>query len=790
MNDNAASPIESVLDRQKLRWLGGSRPSVAELLEDYSLRVDSEIRLDLIYNEILIREELDETPTVDEYVAEHPDLEDEIKLHFDVHRALGGSVVESSTPPYHSGTVPSFAGSLIEWNSSLCEYDILGELGRGGMGIVFKARQRRLNRLVAVKTLHPGRNQSPRERVRFRREAQSVARLQHPNIVQIFEVGEENGLPFLVLELVDNGTLAEKLRGLPLTPYAAAELVETLARAVQHAHERHIIHRDLKPANVLLTKNGIPKISDFGLARILEENALGASLETGSGEPVGTPRYMAPEQAAGQRDQIGPATDVHALGTILYECLTGQVPFVATSPLDTMDKIRHDEPVSPRRRQSSIARDLATICLRCLHKRPGRRYASARALADDLRRFLDGKPIEARATPMLERVWMWSRRRPAQAALAAVGILLVFTSLAAFDIQQQRDKKFIAQKRSEITTLVQEAKDSLAEHDDRTANEKLLMALAKTRDEPQLIDCELAVRGWLDQGLRMAEQQRWKRRQPPPLFDERRDEAILRSIILDPHRKESTQAVHDQIESALTLIGTDDSAYRVEREQLKLIEAGVLLREGQAADALALLDETRGIASRLWLQCHADCLEQLGHQAEAVTQRLKAEQLAPEDALEYFLSGLDRCGRADWAAAVSDFDRVLDREPEHFVARYLQALCYLQLRHPIEAKVALTACIGQRPNFVWNFISRTEAWLQVRDYAAAAQDLQRAREMKPNEAAKLVLKQTVDQLRKAIERLPDDAREALGREKIVTDSGTKFLKDLQLFEDSRGGRPE
>jgi len=265
--------------------------------------------------------------------------------------------------------------------TDLADYEILSVLGQGGMGIVYKARHRRLKRLVALKMFQPGRFPSERELARFRTEAETVARLQHPNIVQIFEVGQANGLPFLALELAENGTLAQKLQNLPFAPRAAAELVEILARAIQHAHEQHIIHRDLKPANVLFARDGTAKITDFGLAKVLEHDLDGRDA-TRSGEPIGTPRYMAPEQAAGQGDQIGPATDVYALGTLLYEALTGQVPFVSASVVETMQKIRQDEPLPPRRLQPSIPRDLETICLNCLHKAPQRRYASALALGE------------------------------------------------------------------------------------------------------------------------------------------------------------------------------------------------------------------------------------------------------------------------------------------------------------------------------------------------------------------------------------------------------------------------
>jgi WD40 repeat protein len=282
------------------------------------------------------------------------------------------------------------------------------------MGVVYRARQVQLNRLVALKMLLSGAHASPEEVARFKAEAESIARLQHPHIVQIHEVGEAGGCPYLALEYADGGSLADRLRGTPLPAHEAAALMETLTRAVHAAHQAGVVHRDLKPANVLLTADGTPKVTDFGLAKRLDA----ATLHTQSGALLGTPDYMAPEQAEGK--PAGPGTDVHALGAVLYQLLTGRPPFVAETPLDTLLRVRLDEPVSPSVLQPKLPRDLVTICLKCLQKAPARRYPSALALADDLRRFLAGEPIQARPVGRLERALKWARRRPAAAALVAV----------------------------------------------------------------------------------------------------------------------------------------------------------------------------------------------------------------------------------------------------------------------------------------------------------------------------------------------------------------------------------
>jgi WD40 repeat protein len=319
-------------------------------------------------------------------------------------------------------------GEVREESATLPGYDILGELGRGGMGVVYKARQRGLNRLVALKMLPAGAHVGPAELARFRREAEAVAQLQHPNIVQIHEVGEHAGRCYFSLEYVSGGSLAQKLTGSPLQARQAAELLEILARAIEAAHRCGIVHRDLKPENVLLTTEGLPKVSDFGLAKRLQ----GEVGTTQSGVIMGTPSYMAPEQATGQNQLVGPPADVYALGAILYELLTGRPPFRAATVLDTLDQVRSQEPVPPRRLQPKTPRDLETIAIKCLAKEPARRYPTAGALADDLQRWLEGRPIHARPAGVVERGWRWCRRNPGLAgALGAAIFFLVLGTLVS-----------------------------------------------------------------------------------------------------------------------------------------------------------------------------------------------------------------------------------------------------------------------------------------------------------------------------------------------------------------------
>jgi eukaryotic-like serine/threonine-protein kinase len=454
---------------------------------------------------------------------------------------------------------------------------------------------------------------------------------------------------------------------------------------------------------------------------------------------MGTPRYMAPEQAAGRPDLIGPATDVYSLGTILYECLTGQVPFTAAGVMATMEKIRTEEPKAPRRLQAVIPRDLDMICMKCLHKQPTRRYAGADALAEDLGRFLQGEPIHARPTPAWERAWMWSRRRPAAATLTATSLLAIILSLAGYSVWRNGEAQRVSKLRDDLAGLVREGQEALVDHDNATAQERFLSALTMVRGEPALYDQELGVAGWLDHSRRQAEQERWRQRRPPPLFEELRDEALVQCILLDPSREGSTASARQTIQAALGLTVVDDPAWRLEREQLTILDADLVLRDGNAADALAILDQAGGVESRLWHNRRADCLDRLGRIAEADQARNQAARLSPRDTLGLFLSGVDRLSRKDPVGAVGDFDRLLALEPDHFMARLSQAVGFLRQKRLGEAKVALTACLGQRPHFAWTLLFRGQAHLQGNDPLAALEDFRRGLEMNPRDAARWAL---------------------------------------------------
>lgn len=308
-------------------------------------------------------------------------------------------------------------------------YELLSILGQGGMGVVYKARQIGLDRLVALKMIRDGMLAGEDPLRRFATEAKAVASLQHPNVVQIYDIGEHEGHPFFSLELVQGGTLADRFKEKKLSHAEAAKLIETLARAAHHAHEHQIVHRDLKPANVLMTQDDTPKITDFGLAKQLETEVL--LTHTASGHLLGTPSYMAPEQAWGKNKEIGPAADIYALGAMLYECLVSRPPFCADSILEVLYQVRTQEPQRPRNIDARCPVDLETICLKCLEREPSKRYATALELAEDLQRFQQGDSILARPANLIERSMKWTRRHPT--AMGMVGIVLV--AIVLFGIQ-------------------------------------------------------------------------------------------------------------------------------------------------------------------------------------------------------------------------------------------------------------------------------------------------------------------------------------------------------------------
>jgi serine/threonine protein kinase/Tfp pilus assembly protein PilF len=662
---------------------------------------------------------------------------------------------------------------------TIAGYDVLGELGRGGMGVVYKARQRSLNRLVALKMILSGAHAGAAERARFRSEAEVLARLQHPHIVQIYEIGDHEGRPFLALEFIEGRSLTQCLKSAPQNARSSAQLVEILARAMQAAHERGIIHRDLKPANILLVRSERPqavalgsadeggryepKITDFGLAKQLDKGP--GHSETGL--VVGTPSYMAPEQAQGKTREIGPPADIYALGAILYDLLAARPPFKAETPIETITQVIHHDPVPPSQLQPTVARDLETICLKCLQKEPQRRYPSARALADDLARFLAGEPIQARPVGLWERAIKWARRRPVAAALAGVSCLTAISLLfgafiwAEYQYQQAqvavKDSELARQKLEDYQTLaagLEKAQGALlagkvylASGDFQNARMKAAEALNriaavetlnKAGSEPRLEEFKAEAEQLLKEAnqrlddleaSRIAEQKRDQ-------FITKRDKAIFAESHLGGlDAGFSQKATRTAAIEALAVFGIGpqrgiplnlDSHYSDGRKQeivagcysllLMLAEAVAQPLESenrvkQLEEALRILDQAaqlRAATTRAYHRRRANYLRQLGRQVDADAEQRQADRLRAEEAVDYFLLGDEAYQRRDWPQAIDYFKRTLHLEPEHFWARFLIAIAFMQLPRPDpeQAETHLTFCQSRQPDFVWIYLVR------------------------------------------------------------------------------------
>ena len=373
------------------------------------------------------------------------------------------------------------------------EFEIQRELGRGGMGVVYQARHKRLRRDVAIKMILGGNNIHREAKSRFIGEAQAVAALQHPNIVQLFEYGEHQGNPYFALEFVDGGTLSDRLVEHPLEPKEAAKIVETLARAMAVAHQKLILHRDLKPANVLLTSDGIPKISDFGLAKQLVDN----DQVTRTGTIMGTPSYMSPEQAKGETNLLTPATDQYSLGAILYACLAGRPPFLSSSTIDTISQVVGKEPIPLRQMNAAIPIDLDTICAKALQKDPTKRYADCIAFADDLKRYTQGQPILARPIGRIEKTFRWCKRNPliaitsSSAALSLVAVALISTwawsttAAQSLVITQERDDARTQRAKANEQKLLAEENEVKAKRQAVLALQSIQLVATSINDELQ-----------------------------------------------------------------------------------------------------------------------------------------------------------------------------------------------------------------------------------------------------------------------------------------------------------------
>jgi tetratricopeptide (TPR) repeat protein len=773
---------------QHRRWQRGERPRVEDYLRQFpALGEDTEAVLDLVYGEVLLRQDAGDTPQLDEYLERFPEQADQLRRQFSVDRALRGGLLRDAvtpgrpsppeTPPaageatLPAGGPPPVPGEPVY--PRVTGYRILGVLGRGGMGVVYRAEQVGLKRLVALKMILGGGHAGPEQLARFRAEAEAVARLQHPNIVQIYEVGEQDGLPFFSLELVDGGSLEKQLGKAPQPARAAAELTETLARAVQAAHERGIIHRDLKPANVLLTAGGVPKVTDFGLAKQVDAEAG----RTQEGMVMGTPSYMAPEQALGLVGEVGPAADVYALGAILYEMLTARPPFQGATSLDTLQMVLSEEPVPVRRLQPRCPRDLETICLKCLQKSARKRYPTAADLADDLRRFLTNEPIRARPVGRVERGLKWVRRHPAWAALGALGGAACLALLAggalwyhtraqaevnqaragAAEARAETAEARAAQREAEKNERVERlrarvqqcllaGRDAQAQANVAEARKQADEAQTLVRDEPALADLrepvgrlaaevdrrELVSRNHgrlfagrdealfhlnrqlftgLDQGesLEKARQEAEEALRPFTRSADPRDPLVLDELYSPEQRAEITQGCYEVL-----LIQAEAAARPVpgQADAEQRDRAGLALRLLARADAL--VPGTRAVQRR-----RERYLRRLGDEAGARRAHDLAAGEGATTPLDSFLVGYDLLEDGRPRDAVRHFDEAVRQRADLFWAYFFRALAYQQLQRPADARADLTVCVARRPGFLWSYLLRGFLHGEVGAQAAA-----------------------------------------------------------------------
>lgn len=426
--------IDDCCDAFEAAWKTGQQPSLAAQLQSTPAEDQAAWLRELIPIDLFHRCKRGDQPKLEEYLAQFPNLN--APWLAVVFAEMNKFPVRTIGPQFEATVAPTYHVSLSRPEPASPEsdvllvpgYELIGELGRGAMGVVYKAQQLGLGRTVALKMIRSRGDASPEELARFKSEGAAIALITHPNIVQIYDFGEFQGRPYFSLEYIDGGTLAQKIAGVPQPPREAARTIETLARAIHQAHQAGIVHRDLKPANVLMTRYGVPKITDFGLAKQTEAD----HSATATGMLLGTPQYMAPEQASGNSAEVGAAADIYALGVILYEMLTGRPPFQAANLSELLHAINTQDPAAPTRLKHDTPRDLETICLKCLHKHVASRYESAAALADDLLLFLEERPIRARPISRFERLKLWCRRNP-QVAIpsAALLSLLVLVSLVS-----------------------------------------------------------------------------------------------------------------------------------------------------------------------------------------------------------------------------------------------------------------------------------------------------------------------------------------------------------------------
>jgi tetratricopeptide (TPR) repeat protein/tRNA A-37 threonylcarbamoyl transferase component Bud32 len=566
---------------QRWRWLTGERVDVADYFRDFpSLTKHPEAVFELVYSELLIREELGERPDPDDYVGTFPELAERLRLQLEVHEALSfgeiGAIGWTEPPESHPSSEPHVPG-----------YELLGEIGRGGMGVVYKARQIKPNRLIALKMILEGRFASRLDLLRFANEAELVATLDHPNIVPILEVGQHDGLPYFTMPLLAGGSLAAAQPHPAGDPRSVARLVAEVAAAVHHAHQRGILHRDLKPGNILLDEEGRPHVTDFGLAKRVKE---GRGL-TVTGAILGSPGYMSPEQAAGDPGAVTTASDVYGLGAILYALLTGHAPFEGSSVRETIARLNEEPPEPPSRLNRAVPAPLDQICLKSLEKEPSRRYGTAEALAADLQRWLVGEPISARPEPLAERTWRWVRRRRTAVAAFAAATLAALIGLAIVLAVQVRANHELSAAKDREEARFDLAMEAIKQFHTGVSEDLLLK-------EPQFH----ALRDRLLHGAR-------------EFFGKLED---LLKAHTDPRSRQAMAQAYDELAALTDMIGS-------QTEAMELYHRELAIRRGLARDAPADVDALASVGRCLLAE--GTLRFRTGHTHEALAAYEEARSL-------------------------------------------------------------------------------------------------------------------------------------------------------------------
>jgi tetratricopeptide (TPR) repeat protein/serine/threonine protein kinase len=739
----------------------------------------------------------------------------------------------------------------------VANYEILGELGRGGMGVVYKARQIGLNRIVALKMVLAGAHAGEEQLARFYVEAEAVAGLQHPNVVQIYEVGKHDGLPYFSLEFVDGGNLAGKLEGKPQPPREAARILELLARGMACAHKQGIIHRDLKPANVLLTAPltaeglpagsqpslGVPKITDFGLAKRLESD----SSQTKTGTLMGTPSYMAPEQASGNTHEVSPLSDQYALGAILYEMLTGRPPLVGSTVLETLDMVQNKEPLPPSQLQPSVPRDLETICLKCLQKEPAKRYTNTEALADDLRHFLAGEPIKARPVSRLERGWRWCKRNPRVATLSAVTALLIVTAAAALTalwVNSSREEKAAHERAAQEQKAIDETLKLTQERLEQaraaiaTGDHERAVTLLGTSD-PLLVHAEqlqdvrnqlTTLRSQIEFYVgfkKLLDNARFASRFGSVRLKEQAQKDCLELVALDTELQQRT----GRGAAGLPPLDTElQNLFQEDRFEAYLI-AAMLETELAEKSAPAVQQEAARRAidwvnradqvlpgQRVTYSHRSEWLGTLGKKAESEADFQRAVETKATTAIDHFWHGWAHHRRAMRARQrgdlkdaqdylkqeIAEYAALLELRPDHFWGYFNWANCNVDLGNLRDAAIGFTACIRIRPDFPWPYNNRGTIHERLGEFEQALQDYTTALRYKPDDTeahanrglTRIKLGQldaALDDLRSAIALNPDYAvaynyrADVYMKQKKYTEAIADCEKFLALSQNKEAG---